>query len=163
MQDGKQRPVSLLLSITDVHAAGIDVMQGLSGTSAWYWDRNDDTRAFARRFFERHKAMPTESQAGMYSATTHYLKSVLAIKTDATDAVAAQMRKTPVNDMYAKNATLRDDGKLAHDFLLVTVKSKTESKAAWDYYKISAVIPASEAYIPLAQSDCPLVVAAKAK
>lgn len=163
MQDGKQRPVSLLLSITDVHAAGIDVMQGLSGTSAWYWDRNDDTRAFARRFFERHKAMPTESQAGMYSATTHYLKAVLATRTDATDAVAEKMRSTPVNDMYARNASLRDDGKLAHDFLLVTVKSRAESKAAWDYYKVSAVIPANEAYIPLAQSDCPLLASAAAK
>ena len=106
--------------------------------------------------------MPTESQAGMYSATTHYLKAVLATKTDATDAVAEKMRSTPVNDMYAKNASLREDGKLAHDFLLVTVKSKAESKAAWDYYKISAVIPASEAYIPLAQSDCPLVAATSA-
>ncbi len=164
MQEGKQRPVSMLLSVVDVHAAGIDVMQGLSATTAWYWDRDNDTRAFARRFFERFKAMPTESQAGMYSAATHYLKAVVATKTDATDAVAEKMRKTPVNDMFAKNAWLRDDGKLAHDFLLVTVKSKAESKGPWDYYKVTSVIPASEAYIPLSQSDCPLITsAAKAR
>jgi branched-chain amino acid transport system substrate-binding protein len=164
MQGSKQRPVATLLSIADVHAAGIDVMQGLSATTAWYWDLNDDTRAFAKRFFERFKAMPTESQAGMYSATTHYLKAVIATKTDATDPVAVWMRKTPVNDMFAKNASLRDDGKLAHDFLLVTVKSKTESKAPWDYYKVDAVVPASDAFTPLSASDCPLVAgAAKVK
>jgi len=164
MQDGKQRPVATLLSVADVHAAGLDVMQGLSATTAWYWDLNDDTRAFGRRFFEKFKAMPTESQAGMYSAATHYLKAVVATKTDATEQVAAKMRSTPVNDMFAKNAPLRDDGKLAHDFLLVTVKSKAESKAPWDYYKVNAVIPASDAFTPLAASECPLVSAvAKAK
>ena len=157
MQDGKQRPVALLLSVADVHAAGIDAMQGLSATTSFYWDRDDDTRAFARRFFERFKAMPTESQAGVYSATTHYLKAVVATKTDATDPVAAKMRSTPVNDMFAKNAMLRDDGKLAHDFLLVTVKNEAESKGPWDYYKINAVVPAAVAYPPLAASDCPLV------
>ena len=160
MQGGKQRPVATLLSIADVHAAGIDVMQGLSASTAWYWDLNDDTRAFAKRFFERFKAMPTESQAGMYSATTHYLKAVIATKTDATDPVAAWMRKTPVNDMFAKNARLRDDGKLAHDFLLVTVKSKAESKAPWDYYKVDAIVPANDAFTPLSASDCPLVTGA---
>lgn len=157
MQDGKQRPVAFLLSVADVHAAGIDVMQGLSATTAFYWDRDDDTRAFGRRFFERFKAMPTESQAGVYSATTHYLKAVVATQSDETDAVVSKMRNTPVNDMFARNAMLREDGKLAHDFLLVTVKSKAESKAPWDYYKVTAVIPAAEAFPPLSASDCPLV------
>ena len=157
MQDGKQRPVAFLLSVADVHAGGIDVMQGLSATTAFYWDRDDQTRAFGRRFFERFKAMPTESQAGVYSATTHYLKAVVAARTDATDAVAARMRATPVNDMFARNAMLREDGKLAHDFLLVTVKSKAESRAPWDYYKVNAVVPAAEAFPPLSASDCPLV------
>ncbi len=157
MQGGKQQPVAFLLSVADVHAAGIDVMQGLSATTAFYWDRDDATRAFSRRFFERFKAMPTESQAGVYSAATHYLKAVIATQTDATDAVAAKMRSTPVNDMFARNATLREDGKLAHDFLLVTVKSKAESKGAWDYYKINAVVPPSEAFPPLSASECPLV------
>jgi branched-chain amino acid transport system substrate-binding protein len=157
MQGGKQRPVAALLSIADVHAASVDVMQGLSATTAWYWDLNDDTRAFAKRFFERFKAMPTENHAGVYSATMHYLKAVVATKTDATEPVAEWMRKTPVNDMFAKNASLRDDGKLSHDFLLVTVKSKTESKAPWDYYKVDAVVPANSAFTPLSASDCPLV------
>ncbi len=163
MQNGKQRPVATLLSVADVHAAGLDVMQGLSATTAWYWDRDESTRAFSRRFFERFKAMPTESQAGMYSATTHYLKAVTAIGTDATEPVAAKMRSTPVNDMFAKNAMLREDGKLAHDFLLVTVKSKAESKAPWDYYKVNSVVPASDAFTPLSASECPLVASAVSK
>ncbi len=163
MQDGKQRPVATLLSVADVHAAGLDVMQGLSATTAWYWDLNDSTRAFSRRFFERFKAMPTESQAGMYSATSHYLKAVVATKSDATDVVEAKMRSTPVNDMFAKNATIRPDGKLNHDFLLVTVKSKAESKYPWDYYKVEKVIPAADAFSSLSVSDCPLVPKAGAK
>lgn len=163
MQDGKQRPVATLLSISDVHAAGLDVMQGLSATTAWYWNLNEQTRAFSRRFFERFKAMPTESQAAMYSATEHYLQAVVATQTDATDAVAARMRSTPVNDMFASNASLRDDGKLSHDFLLVTVKSPAESKSAWDYYKVDAVVPASDAYTPLSASECPLVASTVGK
>ncbi len=161
MQGGKQRPVATLLSVADVHAAGLEVMEGLSATTAFYWDRDDQTRAFSRRFFERFKAMPTESQAGMYSATTHYLKAVIATKTDATDAVAAKMRSTPVNDMFAKNAMLRDDGKLAHDFLLVTVKSKADSKSPWDYYKVNNVVSPNDAFTPLSASECPLVAKSK--
>jgi branched-chain amino acid transport system substrate-binding protein len=163
MQGGAQRPVAGLLSISDVHAAGLDVMHGLSATTAWYWDLNEQSRAFSRRFFERFKAMPTESQASMYSAASHYLEAVVATKTDATDAVAAKMRATPVNDMFAKNAPLREDGKLFHDFLLVTVKSKAESKSPWDYYKVDRVIPASEAFAPLSESECPLIASAGAK
>ncbi|MGX7708963.1 ABC transporter substrate-binding protein [Methylobacterium sp. Gmos1] len=160
MQDGRQKPIATLLSIADVHAAGLDVMQGLTATTAWYWNLDDDTRAFAHRFFERFKAMPTESQAGMYSAVTHYLKAVIATRSDATDTVVRWMRATPVNDMFARNARLREDGKLAHDFLLVSVKSKAESKVPWDYYRIDAVVPASDAFLPLDASDCPLVAGA---
>lgn len=164
MQGGKQQPVAFLLSVADVHAAGLDVMQGLSATTAFYWDRDEQTRAFSKRFFERFKAMPTESQAGVYSATMHYLKAVIATKTDATDPVAAKMRSTPVNDMFARNAMLREDGKLAHDFLVVSVKTKAESKGPWDYYKVNAVVPGAEAYPPLSASECPLVSsAARAK
>jgi branched-chain amino acid transport system substrate-binding protein len=163
MQGGKQRPVATLLSISDVHAAGLDVMQGISATTAWYWDLNDKTRAFSRRFFDRFKAMPTESQASMYSAASHYLEAVAATGTDATDAVAARMRATPVDDMFVSNAPLREDGKLFHDFLLVTVKSKAESKAPWDYYRVDRVIPAGEAFAPLVDSECPLVTGAGAK
>lgn len=162
MQGGPQKPVALILFLSDVHAAGLDVAQGLSATTAWYWDLNDETRAFSRRFFERMKAMPTETQASMYSAASNYLKAVLATRTDATDAVAAHLRSTPVNDMYAKNARIREDGKLVHDFLLVTVKSRAESKAPWDYYKVS-VVPAKDAYAPLGDSECPLVANAASK
>ncbi|MDB5827866.1 MAG: transporter permease [Variovorax sp.] len=163
MQGGKQKPVATILEISDVHAAGLDVIEGLSATTAWYWDLNEQSRAFGRRFFERFKAMPTATQAAMYSAASHYLKAVVATKTDATDAVDAKMRSTPVNDMYQKNGMLRPDGKLSHDFLLVTVKSKADSKYPWDYYKVNTVIPASDALSALSASDCPLVDKAAAK
>ena len=163
MQGGAQKPIALLLFLSDVHAAGLDVAQGLSTTTAWYWDRDDETRAFAKRFFERFKAMPTESQASMYSAASHYLKAVVATKTDATDPVVAWMRANPVNDLFAKNARLREDGKLLHDFLFVTVKTKAESKGPWDLYRIESVTPASDAFPPLASSACPLVNTVTAK
>lgn len=161
MQGGPQTPLAQLMFLSDVHGMGLDVAKGLSAPTAWYWDMNDQTRAFGRRFFERQKAMPTEAQASMYSATAHYLKAVIATKTDATDAVVAQMRKTPVNDFFQKNARLREDGKLIHDFLLISVKTPAESKYPWDYYKIVSVIPAADVYLPLSQSDCPLVNVAK--
>lgn len=157
MQGGRQRPVATLLTLSDVHAAGLDVMQGLSATTAWYWDRDEQTRAFSQRFFQRFKAMPTAPQASMYSAASHYLQAVVATGTDATDPVAAKMRSTPVDDMFAHHAMLREDGKLSHDFLLVTVKSPAQSKGPWDYFRIDGVIAASDAYTPLADSDCPLV------
>lgn len=163
MQSGKQKPVATILEISDVHAAGLDVMEGLSATTAWYWDKDEQSRAFGRRFFDRFKAMPTATQASMYSAASHYLKAVLATQSDATDVVDAKMRSTPVNDMYAKNAMLRPDGKLSHDFLLVTVQSKSGSKYPWDYYKVNATIPASDALSPLGESECPLVDKAKLK
>jgi branched-chain amino acid transport system substrate-binding protein len=156
MADGKKRPVGLLTTLADVHGAGLDIMQGLSATTAWYWDRDDKSRAFGRRFFERFKAMPTESQASIYSATSHYLKAVAATKSDDTNTVAAWMKRTPVNDMYATNAVLRADGKLMHDFLQVTVKTKAESKEPWDYYRIDGVVAAKDAFITPEQSDCPL-------
>jgi branched-chain amino acid transport system substrate-binding protein len=162
LQGGPQTPVAQLMLLSDVHGMGLDVARGLSAPTAWYWDLNEETRAFSRRFFERHKAMPTEIHASMYSATAHYLNAVIAAKTDATDPVVAKMRSTPVNDFYAKNALLREDGKLIHDFLLISVKSPAESKAPWDYYNVKRVIPATEVFAPLSQSECPLVAGAKA-
>jgi len=163
MSDGKKRPVGLLTTLADVHGAGLDTMQGLSATTAWYWDRDDKSRAFGRRFYERFKAMPTESQASIYSATTHYLKAVAATKSDDTNTVAAWMKKTPVNDMYASNAMIRADGKLMHDFLQITVKTKAESKEPYDYYKIDGVLAANDAFISPEQSDCPLFKEGAAK
>ncbi|EJN09696.1 hypothetical protein PMI42_06555 [Bradyrhizobium sp. YR681] len=125
--------------------------------TGWYWARNEDTRAFSQRFFKLHGAMPTEPQAAVYSGVLHYLKSVAAADTDATDAVLDKMRATPVDDFYAKGAKIREDGKLVHDFYLVQVKDPSEVKAAWEYYNIVKTVPGEEAFSPLAESECPLV------
>lgn len=147
----------LLLFISDVHSLGLPAAQGLFLTEGFYWDRNEQTRAWSRRFFEKHKRMPTMAQAGVYSAVTHYLKSVKAAGTDGTDAVLRKMRDTPVQDVVIPNGKIREDGRLVHDMLLLQVKKPAESKAPWDYYHVRDVIPADQAFRPLAQSACPLV------
>lgn len=147
----------LLLFISDVHSLGLPAAQGLFLTEGFYWDFNEQTRAWSRRFFEKHKRMPTMAQAGVYSAVTHYLKSVKAAGTDGTDAVLKKMRDTPVQDVVIPNGKIREDGRLVHDMLLLQVKKPAESKAPWDYYHVRDVIPADQAFRPLAQSACPLV------
>ena len=147
----------LLLFISDIHSLGLKTAQGMYLTEGFYWDRDERTRAWSRRFFERHKRMPTMAQAGVYSAVTHYLKAVQASGTDATDAVVRKMKSTPVSDVVIPKGTIREDGRLVHDMLLVQVKKPEESKAPWDYYHVKAVIPGEEAFKPLAQSTCPLV------
>ena len=147
----------LLLFISDVHSLGLPAAQGLFLTEGFYWDHNEQTRAWSRRFFEKHKRMPTMAQAGVYSAVTHYLKSVQAAGTDATDAVVKKMHDTPVRDVVIPNGHIRDDGRLVHDMLLVQVKKPSESKGPWDYYHVRDVIPGDQAFKPLAQSTCPLV------
>ncbi|MGE5865401.1 MAG: ABC transporter substrate-binding protein [Rhizobacter sp.] len=147
----------LLLFISDVHSLGLPAAQGLFLTEGFYWDFNEQTRAWSRRFFEKHKRMPTMAQAGVYSAVTHYLKSVKAAGTDGTDAVLKKMRDTPVQDVVIPNGKIRADGRLVHDMLLLQVKKPAESKAPWDYYHVRDVIPADQAFRPLAQSACPLV------
>lgn len=154
---GGQTLVAPVMFITDVHALGLQTAQGTSFVEGFYWDLNDETRAFAKRFFERRKAMPTALQAGVYSSITHYLKAVQAAGTDEAKAVAAKMRELPVNDFFAKNGKVREDGRMVHDMYLVEVKKPSESKAPWDYYKVVATIPGDEAFIPLAKSECPLV------
>jgi branched-chain amino acid transport system substrate-binding protein len=154
---GSQTIVAPVMLLTDVHAIGLKLAQGLSFISGFYWDRDEETRAWSRRFFERRRAMPTMSQAGVYSAVRHYLKSVDVAKTTAGIEVANAMRSIPVSDMFTKNATLRADGRLVHDMLLVEVKSPEESKYPWDYYKIKGVLPGVEAFRPLAEGGCPLV------
>ncbi|MGB3867278.1 MAG: ABC transporter substrate-binding protein [Xanthobacteraceae bacterium] len=154
---GKQSVVSLLMYISEVHGLGLPVAQGMQLTIGFYWDRNDKTRAFARRFFERHKRMPTSGQAGEYSAVTHYLKAVQAAGTDETTAVMAKMRETPVNDIFAENGKVREDGAMVHPMYLAKVKTPAESKAPWDYLNIIAEIPAEKAFEPLSASRCPLV------
>lgn len=156
MQGGPQLPMAQLLFITDVHGMGIDVAQGLSAPTAWYWEVNEEAKQFAQRFKERHGAVPTAAQASMYSATQHYLKAVIATGTDATDEVAQKMKVTPVDDFYTQGQ-LREDGKLVHDFYLVTVKAPEDVKEPWSYYHVDRVIPSEDAFAPLSESACPLV------
>jgi branched-chain amino acid transport system substrate-binding protein len=153
----KQTLAGLLLFISDVHSLGLKATQGMYLTTGFYWDYNDDTRAWSKRFFEKQKRMPTMVQAGDYSAVMHYLKAIQATGTDDTAAVMKKMKETPINDFFAKNGKLRADGRMVHDMYLAQVKKPEESKYPWDYYHIRQVIPGDEAYLPLSESKCPLV------
>ncbi len=153
----KQSLAGLLMFLTDIHSLGLKATQTMYLTEGFYWDRNEETRAWSKRFFERQKKMPTMIQAGMYSAVSHYLKAVKATGSDDTQKVMAWMRKTPVNDFFARNGTIREDGRMVHDMYLMQVKKPEESRYAWDYYHVRQTIPAAEAFQPLAQSRCPLV------
>jgi branched-chain amino acid transport system substrate-binding protein len=151
------RPAALLVFLTDVHSMGLDIAQGLVLTTAWYWNMNDDTRAFANRFFEKTKKMPTFSQAAYYSAATTYLNAVKAVGTTDADKVMEQLKKTKVNDMFVKDAPIRADGLLEHDMYIVQVKTPAESKGDWDFYKILKTMKGEEAFGKLADSACPLL------
>ena len=131
---GGQKMAGLLVFINDVNSLGLEVAQGMVLTTAFYWDRNDESRAWAQRYFARMNRMPNMAQAGIYSATTHYLEAVAAAGTDATQPVMEKMRATPINDFFVKNGTIRDDGRMVHDMYLYEVKKPAESKGAWDYY-----------------------------
>jgi len=152
-----QKLAALLLWINDVHALGLDAAQGLMLTNAWYWDMNDDTRKFARRYEQRVKLMPNMSQAADYSSTLHYLNAVKAAGTDEPDAVSAKMREMPINDFFTKKGQIRVDGRMVHDMYLWEVKTPAESKGPWDYLKPIKTIPAEQAFQPLAASSCYLV------
>jgi len=154
---GGQKMAGLLVFINDVNTLGLEAAQGMLLTNAFYWDRNEESRAWAQRYFQRMSKMPNMTQAGIYSATTHYLKAVEAAGTDATPAVMEKMRSTPINDFFAKNGKIREDGRMVHEMYLYEVKKPTESKGAWDYYKLVATIPADQAFQPLSESKCPLV------
>jgi len=152
-----QTIVGLLTTIIDIHALGLPTTQGMMFTEGYYWNLNDDTRAWSRRFFAKHKKMPSMLHAGTYSAVMTYLKAVQATGTDEATAVMKQMKATPINDSFAKNGKIRADGSMVHDMYLVQVKKPAESKDPWDYYHIKAVIPGDEAFQPMALSRCPLV------
>jgi len=156
---GGQNLAGLLVFITDVHALGLKTAQGLIMTEAWYWDGNDNNRAFAKEFAPANKGnMPTMVQAGVYSAVMHYLKAVHEMKTDADGAaVVAKMKSMPTDDKLFGKGEIRADGRKVHDMYLFEVKKPEESKAPWDYYKVRATIPAAEAFRPLAEGGCPLV------
>lgn len=153
----KQQLAGLLMFITDIHSLGLKATQNMYLTEGFYWDLNDDTRAWSKRFFDKTKRMPTMIQAGQYSSVMHYLKAVKSINTDDTTKVMTQMKKTPINDFFAKNGTIRVDGRMVHDMYLLQVKKPAESKTPWDYYHVRATIPAAEAFQPLSASTCPLV------
>ncbi|WP_341648731.1 ABC transporter substrate-binding protein [Thauera humireducens] len=153
----KQSLAGLLMFISDVHSLGLKNTQGMYLTTGFYWDLNDETRAWSKRFFDKHKRMPTMVQAGQYSSVLHYLRAVNAVGSDEAGKVMVQMKKTPINDFFAKNGQIREDGRMVHDMYLVQVKKPEESKYPWDYYHIRQTIPAAEAFQPLSQSKCPLV------
>jgi branched-chain amino acid transport system substrate-binding protein len=156
-RDGKQRLAALLFLITDVHGAGLEVAQGLVVTEAFYWDQNDETRAFSKRWSAGMKRPPTMYHAGTYSAVMHYLKAVKAAGTDDTKAVIAKMRELPINDFMGKNVRIREDGKVMRDMYVFEVKKPSESKGEWDVLKQIAVIPAQQASLPASESECPLL------
>ncbi|MCV2218019.1 ABC transporter substrate-binding protein [Thauera sp. Sel9] len=153
----KQQLAGLLMFISDVHSLGLQNAQTMYLTTGFYWDFDDGTRAWSKRFFDKHKKMPTMVQAGQYSSVLHYLRAVNAVGSDDAGKVMEQMKKTPINDFFAKNGRIREDGRMVHDMYLAQVKTPEESKGPWDYYHIRATIPAEEAFLPLSESVCPLV------
>lgn len=152
-----QELATLLVFISDIKGLGLQVAQGLQFTTGFYWDRNDETRAFAKRFYEIRKAMPTWPQAGMYSATMHYLNAVKAAKTDDSLTVIKKMKDTPINDFFTHNGHIREDGSMVYDLYLAQVKTPAESSGPWDLIKIKSTIPASQVWRPLSESACPLI------
>ena len=154
---GGQKLAGLLVFVDDVHSLGLKTAQGLQLTESFYWDQNDQTRAWSKRFFERTKKMPSMVQAGVYGAVLHYLKAVEAAGSKDPQKVMAKMRETPINDFMTKDGKLREDGKVVRDMYLFEVKKPEESKGEWDLYRQIRDIPAAEVTRPLDQGGCPLV------
>jgi branched-chain amino acid transport system substrate-binding protein len=148
-------PVALVVFINNIHSLGLETAQGLYLTTSWYWDLNDATRAFAKRFFAKMKTQPTMTQAGTYSATLTYLKAVKAAGTTDTDKVMAELRHTKIDDMFTKGGYVRADGVMVHDMYVMQVKSPRESKYPWDFYRVVTVMPGVEAFGPVT-GRCPL-------
>ena len=146
----------LLVFINDIHSLGLKTTQGMYLTDSWYWNRDPETRAWSRKFFEKIKRMPSSIQAGDYSAATQYLAAVKAVNSDDPDKVLAQMKKTKVNDIFAKNGFIRGDGRMVHDMYLMQVKEPKESTEPWGYYKVVQTFKGEEAWTTKAESKCPL-------
>jgi branched-chain amino acid transport system substrate-binding protein len=146
----------LLMFINDVHSLGLNLTKGMYLTDSWYWDQNDASRKWSRRYFDKMKKMPSSLQAADYSATIQYLNAVKAAGTDDGDKVLAKLKSSKVNDMYAKNGTYRADGSMIHDMFLMQVKQPSESKYPWDYYKVAQTIPGDQAFTTKAESKCAL-------
>ncbi|MEP9352559.1 ABC transporter substrate-binding protein [Xanthobacter sp. KR7-65] len=155
---GGQTLAALLLFLTDIKSVGLEASQGMVLTTGFYWDYDDKTRAFSKRFAERMGGkMPTMVHAGVYSSVLHYLKAAEAAGTDEGAKVIAKMRATPIDDMFARNGKIRQDGRMVHDMFLAKVKAPKDSKGPWDFYEIVRTIPGDEAFQPLSESTCPLV------
>ena len=152
-----QTLAALVLFLTDVHALGVEAAQGIQLTTGWYWDMNADARAWSDRFMEKTGVRPTMIHAGIYSSTIQYLNAVKATGSDEAQTVRKQMMATPINDMFATNGRIREDGRMVHDMYLAQVKTPAESKNEWDLYKIIRTIPGDEAFRPLSESQCPLI------
>jgi branched-chain amino acid transport system substrate-binding protein len=157
LMKGGQKLSPLLAFVTDIDSVGLETAQGLLLAEAFYWDLNDDTRAFSKRFMERTKRVPTSAQAGVYSSVMHYLRAVRAAGTTDSAAVMKIMKDTPINDMFAKNGKIRADGRMVHDMYLFEVKKPSESKGRSDDYKLVATISGNDAFQSLELSRCPLV------
>jgi branched-chain amino acid transport system substrate-binding protein len=143
------KPAALLVFISNIHGLGLQTAQGLYLTTGWYWDLNDDTRAFAKRFFEKMKAEPTMDHAGAYSATMTYLKAVKAVGSTDPDKIMSELKKTKINDMFTKGGYVRADGVMVHTMYVMQVKSPQESKYPWDYYKVVKLMNGEEAFGPI--------------
>jgi branched-chain amino acid transport system substrate-binding protein len=154
---GGQKLATLLVFDTDIKGLGLKTAQNLLFTTGFYWDRNEETRKWSHRFYKEHNAMPTMIQAGMYSATMHYLKSIQETGTDNADTVMKKMKQTEINDFFAEGGRIREDGRMIHDMYLAEAKTPSESKQEWDIMKIKRVIPRDQAFQPLSESTCPLV------
>src|ERR1700761_6492179 len=150
------KPAALLAFISDIHSLGLKTAQGLYLTTGWYWDLNDKTRAFGKRFYEKTQREPTMNQAGYYSATLTYLNAVKAAGTTDSDKVMAEMKKMKIDDMFTSNGKIRADGLMEHEMYIMQVKKPEESKAPWDYYKLVQTMSGEEAFGKLSDSACPL-------
>ena len=153
----RMTPTAIMAFLTDIHAVGLPTAQGLLLTESFYWDMNEEARAWSRRFFERRQRMPTMPQAGVYTATLHYLRAVEAAGTDDADRVAARMRATPIDDFMTRGGRIREDGRVLRDFHLFEVKKPEDSTGPWDLYRLVATVPAADAARPVAEGGCPLV------
>ncbi|MFA5521550.1 MAG: ABC transporter substrate-binding protein [Castellaniella sp.] len=152
-----QNLAALLMYITDVHAIGLEAAQGLYLTTAFYWDNNDKAREWSKRYYERMNAMPSMGQAGVYSGVMHYLEAVRQTGTTDTATVRKKMGEMKVNDMFATNGYIREDGRMMHDLYLAQVKAPSDSKYPWDYFNIVDTIPAEDAFRKVEDSECPLL------
>lgn len=152
----KMKMAGLLVFINDIHSLGLNATAGMYLTDGWYWDMNDQTRAWSKRYFAKMKKEPSMLQAGDYSAASQYLAAVKAAGTDDSDKVMAKLKSTPIKDMFTSHGVIRPDGRMVHDMYLMEVKKQSDSKYPWDYYKVVATIPGDQAYMSKAESKCSL-------